>query len=107
MSANVSRQARLRCWPRRGRGVARQPRLHVQVPSALATARDAALHALDMATGAEAWRASLKRRTSATPMTYRTRSGRQFVVVATGQGEDAALVAFALGPSKTSSSGDR
>ncbi len=28
-------------------------------------------------------------------MTYRTRSGRQFVVIATGGGSDAALVAFA------------
>ena len=28
-------------------------------------------------------------------MTYRTRSGRQFVVIATGAGADAALVAFA------------
>ena len=46
-------------------------------------------------------------RTNGTPMTYRTKSGRQFVVVATGQGEDAALVAFALGASKTSSNGER
>jgi hypothetical protein len=30
-------------------------------------------------------------------MTYRTRSGRQFVAVATGTGADNALVAFALG----------
>jgi hypothetical protein len=30
-------------------------------------------------------------------MTYRTRSGRQLIVVATGMGEDNALVAFALG----------
>jgi hypothetical protein len=29
-------------------------------------------------------------------MTYRTRSGRQFVVMATGEGADNALVAFAL-----------
>jgi hypothetical protein len=29
-------------------------------------------------------------------MTYRSRAGRQFVVVATGGGEDAALVAFAM-----------
>jgi quinoprotein glucose dehydrogenase len=57
---------------------------------------DAALHALDEATGAEMWRAPLPRRTSGTPMTYRSRGGRQFVVIATGGGEDAALVAFAL-----------
>ena len=68
---------------------------------------DAALHALDMNTGAEVWQAPLARRTNGTPMTYRTKSGRQFVVVATGQGEDAALVAFALGASKTSSNGER
>jgi hypothetical protein len=35
-------------------------------------------------------------RVSANPMTYVTRSGRQFVVVATGAGADAALVGFAL-----------
>jgi hypothetical protein len=29
-------------------------------------------------------------------MTYRSATGRQFVVVATGGGEDASLVAFAL-----------
>jgi hypothetical protein len=29
-------------------------------------------------------------------MTYRTRSGRQFIVVATGRGADNALLAFAL-----------
>jgi len=68
---------------------------------------DAALHALDMATGAELWHAALKQRTNGTPMTYRTKTGRQFVVVATGQGEEATLVAFALGTSKTSSSGGR
>ena len=68
---------------------------------------DAAFHALDMRTGAEVWRATLARRTNATPMTYRTKAGRQFVVVATGQGDDAALIAFALAGSKTSSSGGR
>jgi hypothetical protein len=30
-------------------------------------------------------------------MTYRSKSGRQFVVIATGGGEDAVLMAFALG----------
>jgi hypothetical protein len=29
-------------------------------------------------------------------MTYRMRGGRQFIVAATGGGEDAALVAFAI-----------
>lgn len=30
------------------------------------------------------------------PMTYQTHSGRQFVVIATGRGSDAKLIAFAL-----------
>ena len=38
-------------------------------------------------------------------MTYRSRAGRQFVVIATGAGEDATLVAFAL-ESATASAGD-
>jgi quinoprotein glucose dehydrogenase len=58
---------------------------------------DSALHALDAATGAEVWHWTLGRPVNGTPMTYRTASGRQFVVAATGGGENAALVAFALG----------
>ncbi len=65
---------------------------------------DLALHALDAATGAEKWRVDLPRRANATPMTYRSKSGRQFVVIATGGGDDAVLMAFAL-PSQTSSGG--
>ncbi len=61
---------------------------------------DLALHAVDKVTGKELWRAPLTRRVTGTPMTYRTRSGRQFVVAATSAGADAALVAFAL-PSTT------
>ncbi len=53
------------------------------------------LYAFDKATGAELWRGATPYPTNATPMTYRTRSGRQFVVIATGGGADAALVAFA------------
>ena len=53
------------------------------------------LYAFDKATGAEVWRGATPFRASANPMTYRTRSGRQFIVIATGGGEDAALVAFA------------
>ena len=44
--------------------------------------------------GAEVWRGATQFRTYANPMTYRARSGRQFVVIATGSGSDAALVAF-------------
>ena len=57
---------------------------------------DMAFHAVEAASGAELWRVPLPRRANATPMTYRSASGRQFVVMATGGGEDAALVAFAL-----------
>ena len=53
------------------------------------------LYAFDKATGDEIWRGATPLRTSANPMTYRTRPGRQFVVIATGGGADAALVAFA------------
>lgn len=57
---------------------------------------DYGLSAFDKTTGRELWRHPLPRQAAATPMTYRTASGRQFVVVATGRGDDAALVAFAL-----------
>jgi quinoprotein glucose dehydrogenase len=57
---------------------------------------DSALRAFDTRDGRELWQFELPRRTAGTPMTYRTASGRQFVVIATGGGTDAALVAFAL-----------
>jgi quinoprotein glucose dehydrogenase len=57
---------------------------------------DLALRAMDAASGSEVWHAALPRRANGTPMTYRSSGGRQFVVVATGGGEDASLVAFAL-----------
>ena len=53
------------------------------------------LYTFDKATGAEIWRGATPFRTQANPMTYRARSGRQFIVIATGVGADAALVAFA------------
>ncbi len=56
---------------------------------------DAALHALDKSSGRELWSAPV-RETTGTPMTYMTGAGRQFVVVATGRGSEATLVAFAL-----------
>jgi quinoprotein glucose dehydrogenase len=55
-----------------------------------------ALHAFDKADGRELWSYELPQSTTGTPMTYRTSSGRQFVVIATGRGTNAALVAFAL-----------
>jgi quinoprotein glucose dehydrogenase len=57
---------------------------------------DGYLYAFDKKTGAEVWRGQLPYDTAATPMTYRTRSGRQFIVIATGNSADNALVAFAL-----------
>ena len=51
--------------------------------------------ALDAETGTEVWRGATPFPTKANPMTYRARSGRQFVVIATGTGSDAELVAFA------------
>jgi quinoprotein glucose dehydrogenase len=58
---------------------------------------DMALNAVDAMTGETLWRAPLTQRTTATPMTYRT-GGRQYVLIATGQGDNAELVAFSLQP---------
>jgi quinoprotein glucose dehydrogenase len=54
------------------------------------------LYALDKATGETLWSADLGGIGYSVPMTYRTRDGRQFVVIATGAGDDAVLKAFAL-----------
>lgn len=54
------------------------------------------LYAVDKDNGQVLWAGHLKFPTSGSPVTYRTRSGRQFVVVATGSGKNATLVAFAL-----------
>jgi quinoprotein glucose dehydrogenase len=56
---------------------------------------DVGFNAFDATTGQELWRHPLKVRTTGTPMTYRS-GGKQYVVVATGLGEDSQLVAFAL-----------
>ena len=57
---------------------------------------DGYFYAFDTRTGEEVWREAIPYTDSANPMTYRTRSGRQFVVMATGAGTDNALIAFAL-----------
>jgi quinoprotein glucose dehydrogenase len=62
---------------------------------------DYALHAVETATGREVWQLALPRRINGTPMAYRSREGRQFVVVATGGGEDAVLTAFAIPTPRT------
>ncbi|MDE0110897.1 MAG: hypothetical protein OXI87_12245 [Albidovulum sp.] len=53
------------------------------------------LYAFDKETGVEVWRGATPFKTNANPMTYRSQSGRRFVVIATGRGSNAALVAFA------------
>ena len=57
---------------------------------------DPYLYAFDAATGEELTRHATELRTSGNPMTYRSRAGRQFILIATGAGPDARLVAFAL-----------
>jgi quinoprotein glucose dehydrogenase len=89
------------------KGVPLPPKLGVSgAPGAIVTGGglvfvgggDMALNAVDAKTGETLWRGELKQRTTATPMTYRTggTDGRQFLVIATGSGEHAELVAFAL-----------
>jgi quinoprotein glucose dehydrogenase len=58
---------------------------------------DMALHAVDKKSGKDLWQGPLPARSFGTAMTYRTRSGRQMVVIATGVGTNATLVAFGLG----------
>jgi quinoprotein glucose dehydrogenase len=57
---------------------------------------DMSLHAIDKTNGKDLWQGPLGGRSYGTPMTYRTRSGQQFVVIAVGQGAEASLVAFSL-----------
>jgi len=57
---------------------------------------DGYFYAFDKMTGREIWRGKVPYANNANPMTYRTKSGRQFIVMATGTGADNALVAFAL-----------
>ncbi|HEV2274193.1 MAG TPA: pyrroloquinoline quinone-dependent dehydrogenase [Acidobacteriaceae bacterium] len=57
---------------------------------------DGALHAINKVNGDDLWQGKLPARSHGTPITYRTREGRQFVVIATGAGADASLVAFSL-----------
>ena len=56
---------------------------------------DAALHAVNTDTGEDVWSRPLPRRSTSTPMTYRAKNGRQYVVIAVGTRSDAELIAFA------------
>lgn len=62
------------------------------------TGGGASLYALDSRTGEVLWEGPLGARGYANPMTYQTRSGRQFVLIATGGGEQtrARVMAFAI-----------
>jgi len=57
---------------------------------------DGYIYAFETKTGKEVWREKVPYNTSANPMTYRTASGKQFIVMATGTGADNALVAFSV-----------
>lgn len=59
---------------------------------------DTAFHAIDKSTGADLWSYPVPARVTGTPMTYSVVNGRQYVVVATGSGDQAELLAFALAP---------
>jgi quinoprotein glucose dehydrogenase len=50
----------------------------------IAAARDTALRAFDVETGRVLWTGDLPASAQATPMTYRARNGKQFVVIAAG-----------------------
>jgi quinoprotein glucose dehydrogenase len=54
------------------------------------------LYAVDTRDGSVRWQVDLGQRAYANPMTYRTKAGRQFLVIATGAGANARLQAFAL-----------
>ena len=58
---------------------------------------DKYFYAFDSKTGKEVWRTPIQYINCANPMTYRTKSGKQFIVMATGTGEDNELLAFTLG----------
>jgi quinoprotein glucose dehydrogenase len=60
------------------------------------TGGGATLYAIDTRDGSVAWSADLGQNGYSTPMTYRTKAGKQFVVVATGAANGAKLVAFSI-----------
>lgn len=57
---------------------------------------DKKLYALDAEDGKVLWSGELPQNAEGSPMTYQGPDGRQYVVVATGEGRDAALTGFAL-----------
>ena len=61
-----------------------------------ATGGGSTLYAIDSRDGSTLWSADLEQNGYAVPMTYRTKAGKQFVVIATGAASGAKLQAFAL-----------
>jgi quinoprotein glucose dehydrogenase len=59
------------------------------------------LYAIDTQNGATLWSADLGQNGYSVPMTYRTKAGKQFVVIATGAATGAKLVAFAVGTQRS------
>ncbi|HLG57772.1 MAG TPA: pyrroloquinoline quinone-dependent dehydrogenase [Vicinamibacterales bacterium] len=57
---------------------------------------DGYFYAFDTRTGKEVWRQKIPYNAAANPMTYRTSSGKQFIIMATGTGADNALLAFSI-----------
>ena len=57
---------------------------------------DGYMYAFDVRTGKELWCGKVPFNNTANPMTYRTKSGKQFVLMATGVSDQNALVAFTL-----------
>ena len=54
------------------------------------------LYAFDKESGEELWSADLGARSNASPMTFASSSGRQFIVIASGSGDNTKRTAFAL-----------
>jgi quinoprotein glucose dehydrogenase len=57
---------------------------------------DGYFYAFETRTGKEVWRAKIPYNNTANPMTYRTKSGKQFIVMATGASDQNALLAFSV-----------
>ena len=57
---------------------------------------DGYFYVFETKTGKEVWRAKIPYNNTANPMTYRTKSGKQFIVMATGSSDQNALLAFSV-----------
>ena len=57
---------------------------------------DGYFYAFETKTGNEVWREKIPYNNTANPMTYRTKSGKQFIVMATGASDQNALLAFSV-----------